>query len=360
MKVIFVTTESFIDHSFTMAKELKKKIDLKVIIIAKTKTDEISFFCKELDAVFISRTRFINPLSLFKEISLLNYIKKQRAELVWFNSLSFFQSFLVKVFVKAYLVNVHDVEHHPGEKDYHGIISKKLIFLIHKKRIAVLSKTQQSIFESKYSFKPPLLQLPVIDYYEAAKNQLVSNPGEKEIVKFFFFGSLLPYKGFETLLEAAEIAEKKELKFQINIYGKLNYNADIFTEKISKLKNINLFNAFINYKNVYDLYAQNDIIIIPYKQVTQCGPMLIGYNQNIPLISSDLPGFREYVINGKSGLLFDNTPQGLADKMEEIIISPRKINEMSESIKTEIKNRFSMQSLADSYISVFQKAIQSP
>src|SRR5205085_8278100 len=132
MKIVFVTSESFIDHSYTMAKELKKKIDLEVIITAKELTPEISFFCKELNAVFYRRKRFVNPLSFVVENKLMMFIRAKKADLVWFNTFSLAQALIEKTFIKNFIVNIHDIELHPGENDLHGKASHKTTFSLFK------------------------------------------------------------------------------------------------------------------------------------------------------------------------------------------------------------------------------------
>lgn len=360
MKVCFVTSESLMDHSFTMARELKRSIDLKVIITAKNYSSEISGFCEKLDAVFFRRGRFINPLSFLNEIKLMRFIRRQKADLVWFNNFSIYQSLLAKFFIKKLILNTHDVELHPDESDFHGIVAQKIAMKLYRRKIAVMSNTQQKIFEQKYSHTPWLLSLPVIDYYEACSESKTGNKkdsGETTKVKFLFFGSVLPYKGIERLLEATEILEKKGCNFELNICGRISYKNDEIKGRIKRNNNIKLKDEFIDYREVYRIYSENDMIVIPYIHVSQCGPMLIGYNQNVPLICSDLPGFREYVTEGSSGMLFDNTAGGLASGMEEIINEPAKIKKMSGFIASDIKNKFSMSKLAEDYISVFQKAI---
>src|ERR1041384_7179084 len=115
MKVLFITSESFIDHSFTMAKELKKNIDLDIIITAKELSPEISFFCSELGAEFYKRKRFINPMSFISEGRLMMLIRSKRADLVWFNTFSLAQALIARAFIKNFVVNIHDIELHPGE-----------------------------------------------------------------------------------------------------------------------------------------------------------------------------------------------------------------------------------------------------
>jgi glycosyltransferase involved in cell wall biosynthesis len=353
MKILFVTSESMLDHSYTMINELRKHIDIKPYIIAKELTTEISEFCRDLNAKFIKRYSFKNPLNLFKEIRLLKELKKQKADLVWFDRTTMYQTLLLKRFMGSYLINIHDVELHPEEKDYHGIWTQKLIFKYHKDRIAVMSNTQSKIYMKHFKMKPYKLQLPIIDYYKS-----IAPPKERKThgarVKFFFFGSVLPYKGLETLIDAAGTLSSKNADYELNIYGKLRYNRAELREKISQNKNITLADEFIDYREVSSVFSSNDVLVIPYIQVSQCGPLLIAYSYNTPVICSDLEGFREYVTENKSGLIF-NSAGDLASKMEYIINDPGQIEIMSGCIKNEIHNKFSMESLAGVYISEFKK-----
>lgn len=352
MKVIFITTESTLDHSFTMINELRNHIDIKPYIIAKELTSELNEYCTRLNAEFVKRHSFKNLFSIFKEYGFISRLKKEKADLYWFNRASLYQTLFIKMLIKYHLINIHDVNLHPEEKDYHGIMSQKMIFRL-LKNIAVMSRTQSDIFEKRFKRKPFLLQLPIIDYYKSISPPAVVAKGAK--VKFFFFGSVMPYKGIEKLIEASALLEKKTQDFEVNIFGKLNYNKDGLTQKINSVKSITLHNRFIDYKEVSGVFASNDVLIIPYIQVSQCGPLLIAYSQNVPVITSDLPGFAEYVDDGKSGLLFDGTAESLAEKMEMLINNRKTISDMSSYIQTDMHKKFSMASLAKDYVSVFSK-----
>ena len=358
MKVLFVTTESMLDHSYTMIRELRKHITLDVIITAKKLTPELERYIKDPGVKFFKRRGFKDPLSIFTELKLLLYIRRQKPDVVWFNVFSLVQSVLVKLLLRNVIVNAHDIELHPEEKDLHGILSQKVTFALYKKSIAVMSKTQSRHFAEKYGREPYLFQLPIIDYYEAvgSANTKSSQPAKNNEVNFLFFGSIMPYKGIEKLLDAAALLEKENQKFRINIYGRLNYNREELQQKIAGLRSVNFVNAFIDYRDVSGIYHSNDVIVIPYIQVSQCGPLLIGFNQNVPAICSRLEGFEEYVDDGSSGLLFENTAESLAEKMKMIISNPQLIAGMKQYISTTTRARFSMAALAPSYIEVFKKA----
>jgi glycosyltransferase involved in cell wall biosynthesis len=267
------------------------------------------------------------------------------------------QVILIKLFVNRFIVSTHDIETHPEDTDYYSRISKKITLKLFKKHVSVMSSSQAYLFQKYYGFKPEILQLPIINYYKAVSVQSQSHDNSNSKVRFLFFGSIQPYKGIELLLDAAEILNSKNIDFELNVLGRLRYNHKLLAARMSEIKNVNYNNKHIDYKDVYSRYLNNDVIIIPYYHVTQSGPLLIGYSRNMPCITSDLPGFREYVDDGKSGLLFNNTAEGLAEKMMEFIDNRNKINELSGYIANEIQQRFSMEALAKAYMEVFGRVI---
>jgi glycosyltransferase involved in cell wall biosynthesis len=119
--------------------------------------------------------------------------------------------------------------------------------------------------------------------------------------------------------------------------------------------NTNFFDQYVSYKQVHKIFLENSLLIVPYRQVTQCGPLLIAYCARVPVICSDLPGFREYVDNGESGFLFNNTPEDLAAKIEFLLAHPQKMVEMKSYIGNKIMKRYSMQNLVDSYLDILRQ-----
>jgi glycosyltransferase involved in cell wall biosynthesis len=349
LKVVYVTHESFIDHSYTIVQELQKKIDLVVFLQAKEETEEIKKWCGKFNAEFVPRKRFRNPLSLIAEYRFFKSIKKIKADNVWFNTLSLYQVIIAKLLFKKFLVMVHDVDPHPETKDYHSNITQWLTYNLLKKKICTASRTQADLFKQMHGFEPLVFQLPVINYFTEVGNP-AENKRKNSAVRFFFFGSVEPYKGLETLLSAAELLQSNGIYFSINIYGKLKYNREELTERIKNIENIYHDDNFIDYKDIHSIYINNDILILPYKQVTQCGPLLIGYNELVPSICNDLAGFREYADEGKSALFFNGSADDLAEKMEYIIHNFEAAGIMKKYISDVIFSKFSIQTLAEEYI----------
>jgi len=350
MKIVYITNASFLDHGYTIIKELKKKIELPVFIQAKEQNEELQRWCTDLDAVFVKRKRFRNLFSIFSEISFLLSVKKLNPDRIWFNVMSFYQAIIAKFLLKNFIVIIHDVRYHYGNRDYYSFTAPKLNILLYKKRICTTSHSQASLLDKIYGAIPKIFQLPIINYYSEIGNPAEPLISDSKNIQFFFFGSIYRYKGIETLIEAAEILKSRGLEFNLSIFGSLKYNQQLLKTRIDKLGSVKLIDKYIDYKEVHQIFCQNDVLILPYRQVTQCGPLLIGYNELVPSICRDLPGFREYVDDGKSGFLFSGGAIELADKMELVIKNPALLKEMKKYIKTEIFKKYSIENLCKDYI----------
>lgn len=353
MKVVYLTSESYIDHSYTVVQELSKHTQLHVFLQAKESTIEIDRWCKEFKAEFVERKRFRNPISFISEILFLLRIRKMKPDVVWFNTMTVYQVLLADILLKRFLVVMHDVDLHPESGDRHGMFSVRMTMKLALRKICAASRTQADIFKRQHGFFPPVFQLPIINYYKETGDKAERKPSKK--VRFFFFGSVEKYKGIETLLAAAELLENKGVEFELNIYGRVKYDEEIIIDKIRNLVNVSIHNEFIDYRKIHSIYNSNDVLILPYRQVTQCGPLLIGYSESVPAICSDLAGFREYITDGVDSLIFDNTTRGLAAKMEEIIKDPGIIKRLSKGIEENAMKRFSMGALAGEYMENFMK-----
>ena len=358
MKVVYLTSESYIDHSYTVIEELSRHVELKVYLQAKEETIEIDRWCKKFGAEFKERKRFRNPLSFLSEIFFLLKIRKMKPDVVWFNTMTVYQVLLADILLKKFLVVMHDVDLHPESVDRHGLFSVKMTMKLALRKICAASRTQAEIFNTQHGFYPPVFQLPVINYYKECGDE-PEQLKTTEKVRFFFFGSVEKYKGIETLLDAAEILEKKGLEFELNIYGKIKYDIEEIMNRIRNIVNASIHNEFIDYRKIHSIYKQNDVLILPYRQVTQCGPLLIGYSEGVPAICNDLAGFREYVSDGVDSMIFDGTPQGLAEKMEVIIKDKSIIAKLSKGIEDNAMKKFSISSLAGDYVENFKRCAGS-
>ena len=156
-------------------------------------------------------------------------------------------------------------------------------------------------------------------------------------ITFIFVGRLLKEKGINDYVNAAKIVKNKYPNTKFVVLGATdNSNFGSLTQKdINSLVQTNLIVYPGRVDNVNKWLEDSDVFVLPsYREgipkSTQ-EAMAIGR----PVITTDVPGCRETVIDGVNGFLVPRwNPQALAEKMVYFIENPEKINEMgNESYK---------------------------
>ena len=153
-------------------------------------------------------------------------------------------------------------------------------------------------YKKKNTFYAPL----ALKGFGVAKESEIA----RDKVVFLFFGSIRENKGLEYLIAAAnKLYEKYGNKFVVKIYGGCS-NWEHYSKIIRYNECFDLQIRRIENDEVANLFSASDYLILPYKDVTQSGPLLISYYYGIPVIASDHDGFREYIQDKENGFLFNN------------------------------------------------------
>lgn len=63
----------------------------------------------------------------------------------------------------------------------------------------------------------------------------------------------------------------------------------------------------IDDEEIPELFTKSDYLVLPYEDVAQSGPHMIAYNYNLPVIASDIDGFKERVVDGENGFYLNVT-----------------------------------------------------
>jgi len=147
--------------------------------------------------------------------------------------------------------------------------------------------------------------------------------------RFAFFGQINPFKGIDVILEAFSVLpeEIKEL-VHLDIHGaNLHLQEESFQEKISEL--LEKLEGTVTLHGSYEshemprLLKECDWMIIP-SIWWENSPMVIqeAYNHGRPVISADIGGMAEKIIDGKTGYHFRRgSHQSLASVIEKSVTS---------------------------------------
>lgn len=134
---------------------------------------------------------------------------------------------------------------------------------------------------------------------------------EKKQEYILFFGLITRNKGIDILINAF-LKVKSSWKQMLVIAGAGSYNP---LDGISN-PNIILINRHIEDSEVRSLFENARCVVYPYISITQTAVVQFPYYFRTPVITSDLEYFKDCIIDGKTGFLFEN---GNVDKLSKIL-----------------------------------------
>ena len=179
-------------------------------------------------------------------------------------------------------------------------------------------------------------------------------------IRILLYGLQSAYKGTDILIESIQLlphSYKKKLEVQIigatesSFYNK--YKNDAMQE------NIIWINQYVSESDLLQYIQDADVLIFPYRSITQSGALLLGLYFQKPLLVSNLPAFRETLGEEyPNSLIFEsNDSQALANSIKRYIDNPLDITKIKSIIKKLIDNN-SWQQAANKTIELYHSIAQ--
>ena len=201
---------------------------------------------------------------------------------------------------------------------------------------------------------------PIFDAYpneiskEEARKKL-GIPVNKKIL--LCFGMIRKYKGMELFADAMEklgndyigiIAGKRKSK-EVATYLK---------KKEKELENLIVVDKFIPDENVQIYFNACDVVVLPYTSITTSGVVSLAYSFAKPVITTNVGGLPEIVINGKTGFLVEpNNTDALVKAIKEIFNMD--YEKMGKEAYKMAKERYTWKRLAEQTIKVYEKVLKN-
>lgn len=276
---------------------------------------------------------FTNPLTWLRLARLIRQGKYDLLITHWVHPVQFpvlFTIFIIlRLFTKTKTVMiVHNI--FPHERIIgSGVLLKTISFLVNN---IILHSTSELINAKKIKIRKNKLILSFHPTYDIFNNvnylKVKKNKFKLRDKVFLFFGFIRPYKGIDLLIEAFKTISKNKKDISLLIVG------EKFTKKMPdtgrspsaapmESENIVVIDRYVTNEEVGQFFDIADILVAPYREATQSGPLQIAYAFDKPVIASDLPAFRDCVEHGKSGYLFETgNPEDLARCMELALEKP--------------------------------------
>jgi len=146
-------------------------------------------------------------------------------------------------------------------------------------------------------------------------------------------------RGFEVVI-AGKCDDWSEFSSGIRI-------PEIFSLDIRSLEN----------SEIPDLYTGSHYLVLPYRDVTQSGPLASALAYHVPAIVSDHSGFREFSDGKKTALFFPSeNVDALAEAMKRAVQGGVSLWEtMRADVRKLQTERFSEQACVDAYARMFRE-----
>jgi len=125
-------------------------------------------------------------------------------------------------------------------------------------------------------------------------------------IVFFNFGTIRPSKNIELLIDAAcKAYDAGYQNFHVVIAGQCD-EWSFYEQRITHPQLFTCDIGLISNSQIAEMFESYHYLVLPYKIVTQSGPLKIALNYGVPLIVSDLEGFTSEITHGKTGYIFKN------------------------------------------------------
>jgi len=205
--------------------------------------------------------------------------------------------------------------------------------------IVVSQSTAQSFLELGFDYNN-------LFYVPEGVNQKITIDGGKNVspneLNFIYLGRIKPSKRVDHIIKVFYYVKTKYPAAKLNIVGNVDYDykkrLDELVDFYSLNKNI-IFFGYVSEKEKEELLGKSYAMIITSIRegwglvVTEAN--LLG----IPVIGYDVPGLRDSILDGKTGLLCKNGDiLSLAKKIIYLIENKEKRNELGENARIFSKN----------------------
>ncbi len=266
---------------------------------------------------FYKKPRMRNPGNLLTIHSMVRSIRKFNPDVIHLFEYYPWMYFFIKSLSDFPLVlTVHDPVKHTGDITSKIIPGSERNFYRYVDHIITLGHHTKRLIIEKDKIEESMITVIPHGNYEIYLNWKRPETLEKDKC-ILFLGRIYRYKGLEFLISAAKSVIKILPDTQIIIAGTgSSHYLQKIRNQVKDTENFIFFNKFLTDEEIARLFQQASLLVLPYIDGTQSGPLMISYAFKKPVVATRVGNFPEYIADGSTGFL----------------VEPRNITELSEKI----------------------------
>ena len=365
--VLWVTHDSYVDHDIDVVPLISKIADIHWLVMLPYKNGRF----KEEDFAHLDlshnkkihfikaehRARYPQNISFYNAV--FNLQKELKADIIHLD-IGVDNPWALPLFLKLHagntVVTLHQGAPHEGMNN-HWLCNFLRNIIFHKfKYVKMFSKSQHALFETKFFNKRVFeFTLPLLRFGEPSITRK-----DDGVIRFLSFGSINYAKHIDLLLDAAcNLYEQGYKNIRVKIAGKCGDWQTTYKPHIKYPEIIEEEIRMIDNSEIPNLFTDADYFVQPYRVISQSGPFKIAMQYNLPLITSDLPGFTDEMVEGVTGYTFKTND---VKSLEEVMIKAIKMKEdvvpyadLKDKMKAYVEKTYAPDALVKQYADMFNE-----
>lgn len=174
------------------------------------------------------------------------------------------------------------------------------------------------------------------------------------------FGFIRPYKGAKFLIDAWRRVIDQEPAARLFLAGKPEEKyGETLLEKIEALKltrEIDTCFKFIPQDKLSLLVHAADVLVYPYRSITQSGALLTGLTTGKPVVATDVGGFSEMIQHGETGTLVEyGDEEQLAEVLVRLFRDEERREQLGDAAKEMVETEYSWDAIAQKTMKCYRK-----
>ncbi len=279
----------------------------------------------------VNIVNLINTINPFSWIKTAQYINKQNPDIIIFRYwLPFFApafgsiARLLKKSIKVLALTDNILPH---EKRIGDTVLTKYFVNACNGFITMSQKVLDDLNKFSSHQSKLLTYHPLYENYpdkidkQQARQHLNLLPNENILL---FFGLIRPYKGLDLLLEALNNPLIKNKNLKLLIAGEFYEDKEKYLEFINTHRlndKVILIDKFIPDDEVNIYFSACDVVVQPYRSATNSGVSMVSYFYDKPIISTNVGGLKEIVLNNQIGWLCNADSTSIAEAIQKFLLT---------------------------------------
>ena len=241
----------------------------------------------------------------------------------------------------------------------HQIVKKLYrLALEHPKKVIFQNPDDAELFIKEKLIKPEKVKVILGSGVDLNYFKPLSKKKKQSLMVFGYVGRLLWDKGIKELVETTKILKGKGYFFEVQILGKPDEGnpKSISIEQIQKWERDGLITYKGFSRDVRPFLGEIDCFVYPSYREGIPRAILEAMAMGKPVITTDVPGCRETIINNLNGFLVPPKDSvALAQAMEKFINLPaEKQLEMGKISRELAKEKFELNKVINQYIQIIE------